>query len=74
MCTVHVGIRHDYYLVVIQLLDVEIVAVALHEAAAESIDESLDLGVLEHLADRNLFNIKDLTAKRKYRLILSVSG
>ena len=46
--TIHIGISHDDYLVVIQLAYIEIIAVALHEATAKCIDECFDLGILKH--------------------------
>ena len=71
--TVHIGIRHDDYLVIVQLAYVKIIAVALHETTAKRIDECLDLGILKHLCNRLFLHIEYLSSKWQYRLILSVS-
>ena len=71
--TVHIGIRHDDYLIIVQLTYVKIVAIALHEATAKCIDECFYLGILKHLRNRLLLHVEYLTSKWKYCLILSVS-
>ena len=71
---VDVGIRHQDDLVVAQLRDVEVVAVALGEAAAEGVDHGLDLRVREDLIHRRLLNVQDLTTKRQDRLGLTVTA
>ena len=71
--TIHIGIRHDDYLVIIQLAYIEIIAVTLHEATAKCIDKCFDLGILKHLCNRLLLHVEYLTSKWKYGLIHSVS-
>ena len=71
---VDVGIRHQDDLVVAQLRDVEVVAVALGEAAAEGVDHGLDLCVREDLIHRRLLDVQDLTTEREDRLGLTVTA
>ena len=73
VCAVHVGIRHDHDLVVAELGNVEVVAVAFRKAAAKGVDHRLDLGVCQHLVDACLLDVEDLSADRQDRLIISVA-
>ena len=52
-----IGIRSDNHLVIAQLTNIEIVAVACGKSAAESVDHGLDFTV-----DDGFLYIKDLTA------------
>ncbi len=74
MGTVDVGIRHDDDLVIAELCDVEIIAVALGESAPEGGDHGLDLRVREDLVDAGLLHIQDLAPDRQDRLIVAVPG
>ena len=71
---IDIRIRHQDDLVVTQLRDVEVVAVALGEAAAEGVDHGLDLRVREDLIHRRLLDVQDLTTKRQDRLGLTVTA
>ena len=73
MGTVHIGIRHDDDLVIAQLGNIEIVAVALGKSAAEGVDHGLDLCIGKHFIDTGFLHIQDLTADRKNGLIHTVS-
>ena len=72
--TIDIRIRHQDDLVVTQLRDVEIVAVALGEAAAEGVDHGLDLRVCENLIHRRLLDVQDLTTEWQDRLGLTVTA
>ena len=74
MGSIHIGICHDYDLIVVELADIKVITEALRETASEGIDHSLDLCVLKYLCYRHLLNIEDLTSKWKYGLIFSVTG
>ena len=71
--SVHVRIRHDNDLVVAQLFDVEIIAVALGKSASEGIDHGLDLRIGQHLVDACLFHIQNLAPDGKDCLEHAVS-
>ena len=72
--TIDIGIGHQDDLVVAQLRDVEVVAVALGEAAAEGVDHGLDLRVRENLIHRRLLDVQDLTTEWEDRLGLTVTA
>ena len=72
--TIDIRIRHQDDLVVAQLRDVEVVAVALGEAAAEGVDHGLDLSIGKHLIHRRLLDIQDLTTEWQDRLGLTVTA
>ena len=74
MCTIHIGICHDDDLVIAQLGDIEIVAVALGKSAAKGINHGLDLGVGQYFVNAGFLHVQDLTADRKDGLIHTVSG
>ena len=73
MRPVYVGIRHDDDLVVPELRDVEVIAVAFRKAAAEGVDHGLDLGVCQDLIDAGLLHIEDLASNREDGLVHAVS-
>ena len=73
MGTVHIGIRHDDDLVIAQLGNIEIIAVALGKSAAEGIDHGLDLCIGKHFIDTGFFHVQNLTADRQDCLIHTVS-
>ena len=73
VASVHVGIRHEDDLVVAQLRDVKVIAVALGEAAAEGVDHGLDLRVGQDLVHGGFLHVEDLSADRQDRLELAVS-
>ena len=74
MCAIHIGIRHDNDLVIAQLTNIEIVAVALGKSAAESVDHGLDFGVGQYFVNAGFLYVQDFTADRKDGLIHTVSG
>ena len=74
MSTIHIRIGHDHDLVITKLRDIKIISVAFGKTAAKGIDHSLDLCVGQHLVDGSLLYVEDLTADRKDRLIVTVSG
>jgi len=74
MCAIHIGIRHDNDLVIAQLTNIEIVAIALGKSAAESVDHGLDFGVGQYFVNAGFLYVQDFTADRKDGLIHTVSG
>src|SRR5699024_5139784 len=68
--SVHIGIRHEYELVVAQFRDVELVV----DSGAERGDHRLYLGVLEYPVDPCLLHIDDLATKRQDRLVHGVAA
>ena len=66
MRTVDIGIRHDDYLAVAELGDIEI----LSYAAAERLNYRDYRGVGVHLVESTLFDVENLASQRQYRLIL----
>ena len=74
MRAVHVGIRHDDYFVVAQLLNVERpLALAGADAGADRRNHCADLSVLQHLVEARFFHINQLTSNRQNRLKLPVA-
>ena len=73
MRTVDIGIGHDDDLVIAQLGDVKVIAVAFRETAAEGIDHGLDLGICQDLINAGFFYVQRLTADRQDCLIFTVS-
>ena len=57
MRSVDVGIRHDDNLVIAELRNIEIIAVALGKSAAERIDHRLDLRVGKDLIYARLLHV-----------------
>ena len=57
MRTVDVGIRHDNNLIVTQFGNIKVITVTFGEAAAESVDHGLYLGICEHLIDAGLLYV-----------------
>jgi hypothetical protein len=74
MRAVDIGISHDDDLVVAQLRDVEVISVAFREAAAETVDHRLDLGIGQDLVDAGLLDIQNLAADRQDGLVIAVAG
>ena len=72
MGSVHVGIGHYYYLVIAELRDIEIIAVALGKTAAEGIYHCLYLSIGQNLIYGGLLHIQYLTSYRKDGLIHTV--
>ena len=66
--TVHISIGHDHDTVVTGLGDIEVLA----DTAPHSVDERLDLFVIQHTVKTDLFNVDDLTADGEDRLIFTV--
>ena len=60
MCAIHIGIRHDNDLVIAQLTNIEIVAIALGKSAAESVDHGLDFGVGQYFVNAGFLYVQDL--------------
>ena len=73
MGTIHIGIRHDDDLVIAQLGNIKIIAVALGKTATEGIDHGLDLSIGQDFIDAGFLYVQDLTADRKDGLIHTVS-
>ena len=73
MAAVDIGIRHQNNLVIAQLRDVKVIAVALGEAAAEAVNHGLNLRVRKHLVHGCLLDIQDFTAYREYGLVHTVA-
>ena len=74
MASVHIGIRHQYDLIIAQLGNIKIIAIAFREPAAKGIDHGLDLGVSKNLVHGCLLHIEDFSPDRKDCLIFAVSG
>ena len=74
VASVHIGIGHEDDLVVAELRDVEVVAVALRKSAAKGVDHGLDLGVRKDLVHGSLLHVQDLAADGKDGLVHAVPG
>ena len=70
MSSVDVGIGHDDYLMISQLVQVEV----LSDTAAESCDHVLDFIGTEYLVKSGFFNVQDLTSQRKDGLTFTVTS
>ena len=70
MHTVNIGIGHDYYLAVAELLNVEVLA----DTRSESRYHGLQLIVAVDTVDTGLFNVEHLSPQRKYSLITPVAS
>ena len=69
MRAVHVGVGHDDDAAVAQLAEIEAVA----DAAAQRLDQVLQLLVLPQLVGRGAGDVQDLAAQRQHRLGLAVA-
>ena len=69
MSTIHVGIRHDYYLVISKLLYIKIIM----NTRSKCSDHCFDLRILKDVVYTGLLYVEDLTSKRKDGLSSTVS-
>ena len=74
MRAVHIRVRHNDNLIIAQLADIKIIAVAFRKSAPEGVDHSLDFCVGQNLVNACLLHIQDFSPNRKNRLIHPVSG
>ena len=72
MRTIDIGIGHDDDLVITQVIDIErLVLTQVHTEGAEHV---LNLLRVEHLVDKHLLDIQDLTTQRKDGLIEAIAS
>ena len=74
MASIYIRIGHENDLVITQLRNVKIVAIAFRKSTAKSIDHGLDLCIRQYLVHGSLLHIQDLTTDRQDRLVHPVPG
>ena len=74
MRSIHIRIGHDNDLIVAQLCNIEVIAVAFGKTAAKGVDHGFNLGVGQNLVDTGLFHVQDLASYRQDGLKIPVAG
>ena len=63
MRSIHIRIGHDNDLIVAQLCNIEVIAVAFGKTAAKGVDHGFNLSVGQNLVDTGLFHVQDLASQ-----------
>ena len=74
MGSIHVRIGHDNDLVIAELTDIKVIAVALGKTTAKGVNHGLDLRIGQDLIDAGLLHVQDLTPDGQDGLEVPVPG